>query len=200
MPKLLHGRWASDVTIVDAFAGSGRYRDGLDGSAVMIAKLFREHQFHDRFRSLDFVTLEKDPRRVVLLNERITELPDDPLFLHSPQPPGEFENEWRRIMTEHAPEGRPTLWILDPWGFQIPWTGVSACAARRKNEVVVTFSTLSTWAAREGFMESHVRTALGILFDEARVIRVHPVASRTPWPTESQIQVFDVLTKSAGDN
>jgi hypothetical protein len=43
------------------------------------------------------------------------------------------------VLERHAPPGRATLWIIDPWGLKsIPWSAVSACAARKKNEVIVT--------------------------------------------------------------
>jgi three-Cys-motif partner protein len=52
MPRILQGRWSGDATVVEAFAGSGRYSDGLDGSPVMIANAYRQHRFHERFHKL----------------------------------------------------------------------------------------------------------------------------------------------------
>lgn len=63
MGKVLQGRWAKPGTIIDGFAGSGMYSDGLDGSAIMIAKLFREHVCRPNFQPLTYVTNDLDPKR-----------------------------------------------------------------------------------------------------------------------------------------
>jgi three-Cys-motif partner protein len=40
------------ATIVDAFAGPGVYEDGPDGSPILIAKAFLEHNAYRRFGNL----------------------------------------------------------------------------------------------------------------------------------------------------
>ena len=139
MPRILQGRWSGDATVVEAFAGSGRYSDGLDGSPVMIAKAYRQHRFHDRFHKLSLVTIDKDVRRVAVLTERMAALPEDGKFTHASQEPGPYSNQLPDVLERYAPQGTPTLWIIDPWGLKdIPWRDVSACAARKKNEVIIT--------------------------------------------------------------
>lgn len=139
MPRVLQGKYSGDATIVEGFAGSGRYSDGLDGSPIMIAKSFREHRFHDRFHKLVLATVEKDARRVSALGGRIDALPENAQFIHAPQEPGPFCRHRQRLLEQYAPLGRATLWIIDPWGLKdISWADVSACAARKKNEVIVT--------------------------------------------------------------
>lgn len=139
MPRILQGRWSGDATVVEAFAGSGRYSDGLDGSPVMIAKAYRQHRFHDRFNKLDLVTIDKDVRRVAVLTQRMAGLPEDAKVIHAPQEPGPFGERLPLVLEQHAPQGKATLWIIDPWGLKdIPWPDVSACAARKKNEVIIS--------------------------------------------------------------
>jgi three-Cys-motif partner protein len=139
MPRILQGRWSGEATVVEAFAGSGQYSDGLDGSPVMIAKAYRQHRFHERFHKLDFVTIDKDERRVTVLTERMAALPEDKKFIHAPQEPGPYSERLAFVLEHNAPQGKPTLWIIDPWGLKdIAWRDVSACATRKKNEVIVT--------------------------------------------------------------
>ncbi|SKG68428.1 Uncharacterised protein [Mycobacteroides abscessus subsp. bolletii] len=139
MGRVLQGKWAADATIVEGFSGSGRYIDGLDGSAVMIAKLYREHILSERFRSLTFVTNDLDPARTQALNTRLDALPAEPRLQHVSLEPSMFESIVAPVQKAHAAAGRRTLWIIDPFGLkQIPWTTVDQCVRRPKNDAIIT--------------------------------------------------------------
>ena len=137
MGKVLQQRWPA--TIVEPFSGSGMYSDGVEGSAIVIARLYREHKCRPRFQALTAVTNDADARRTAKLNERISALPADSAYLHRPLEPAYFTDIIDPVIRDHAPDGRSTLWIIDPHGLKaIPWTAVSKCVSRIRNEAIVT--------------------------------------------------------------
>jgi three-Cys-motif partner protein len=139
MGKILQGRFGADATLVEGFSGSGKYSDGPDGSALMIAKLYRDHIHSQNFRSLKFVTNDLDPRRTEALNQRLSALPAEPRVEHISLAPSTFESIVDPVRETHSPAGRQTLWIVDPFGLkQIPWAVVAKTALRPKNDVIVT--------------------------------------------------------------
>lgn len=140
MGKVLQGRWAKPGTIIDGFAGSGMYSDGLDGSAIMIAKLFREHVCRPNFQPLTYVTNDLDPKRCDALDGRMKTLTADDRIHHVPVGPKKFEDIVGEVRWRHAPQGTQTLWIIDPYGLkQIPWSIVSELVKLPKNDAVITF-------------------------------------------------------------
>ena len=140
MGRVLQGRWAKPGTIIDGFAGSGMYSDGLDGSAIMIAKLFREHLCRPNFQPLTYVTNDLDPRRCDALGGRMKALPVDDRIHHVPVGPKKFEDIVTEVRKHHAPPGTQTLWIIDPYGLkQIPWSIVAEIVKVPKNDAVITF-------------------------------------------------------------
>ena len=140
MGKVLQGRWAKPGTIIDGFAGSGMYSDGLDGSAIMIAKLFRDHLCRPNFQPLTYVTNDLDPRRCDALDRRMKALPADDRIHHIPVGPKKFEDIVAEVRKQHAPPGTQTMWIIDPYGLkQIPWSTVSEIVKVPKNDAVITF-------------------------------------------------------------
>ncbi|MGB3355489.1 MAG: three-Cys-motif partner protein TcmP [Mycobacterium sp.] len=139
MPRVLQGKWGSAATVVEGFSGSGKYSDGPDGSALMIAKLYRDHIHSANFHPLKFVTNDLDPRRTAALNTRLAALPSDARFEHIPLEPATFESIVDPVQASDSPSGRRTLWIVDPFGLkQIPWKAVASCATRLKNDVLIT--------------------------------------------------------------
>ncbi|UXA15794.1 three-Cys-motif partner protein TcmP (plasmid) [Mycobacterium sp. SMC-8] len=139
MGKVLQGRWAKPATIIDGFAGSGMYSDGLDGSAIMIAKLYRDHICRPNFQPLTHVTNDLDQRRTEALDERMKALPADDRISHVSLGPKKFEDVAGEVRQKHAPPGKQTLWIIDPYGLkQIPWSVVSEVVKLRKNDAVIT--------------------------------------------------------------
>jgi three-Cys-motif partner protein len=139
MGKVLQGRYGKPGTVVDGFAGSGAYSDGLDGSAIMVAKLYREHIHRPNFHALIHVTNDLDPRRCEALAERMGALPPDQQIRHEPVGPQKFEDIVDVVRQQHAPPGRQTLWTIDPYGLkQIPWTVIDKILCVRKNDAVIT--------------------------------------------------------------
>jgi three-Cys-motif partner protein len=139
MGRILQGRYGADATLVEGFSGSGKYSDGPDGSALMIAKLYRDHIHNPNFHSLKFVSNDLDARRTTALNHRLSELPKDTRFEHTSLEPSTFESVVGPVLATHSPAGRQTLWIIDPFGLkQIPWTAVAQTAQRPKNDVIIT--------------------------------------------------------------
>jgi three-Cys-motif partner protein len=139
MGKILQGKYAKPGTVVDGFAGSGMYSDGLDGSAIMIARLYREHICRPNLEPLTYVTNDLDPRRCEALDGRMKALPADDRISHVSVGPKKFEDIVGEVRQKHAPAGRQTLWIIDPYGLkQIPWSIVSEIVKLPKNDAVIT--------------------------------------------------------------
>lgn len=140
MGKVLQGKWAKPGTIIDGFAGSGMYSDGLDGSAIMIAKLYREHVCRPNFQPLTLVTNDLDSRRCEALDARMRSLPADGRITHVPVGPKPFEEIVGDVRQKHITPGHKALWIIDPFGLnQIPWSIISEIVKLPKNDAVITF-------------------------------------------------------------
>ncbi|AXQ62874.1 methyltransferase [Gordonia phage Angelique] len=137
MGKVLQQKWPA--TIVEPFSGSGMYSDGVEGSAMVIARLYREHKCRPNFQALTAVTNDADSRRTAKVNQRLAALPPDDGYIHQPLEPSYFHDIVDDVIRHHAPAGRQTLWIIDPHGLkQIPWSAVRKCASRERNEVIIT--------------------------------------------------------------
>lgn len=128
--------------VVDAFAGPGEYRDGPDGSPIVIAKTFLEHSANSMFNQLRLVCLEKRADRREHLVNRFATLPKTPKLTFLPMDCGEAAESFALLdATAHAGATEvPTLWILDPFDLAgVPFDRVRACLARPRDEVLVTW-------------------------------------------------------------
>jgi three-Cys-motif partner protein len=64
--------------VVDAFAGPGVYKDGLDGSSIVIANTFLNHSRRERFGVMRLLCAEKRQDRRDHLEILINQLPRVP--------------------------------------------------------------------------------------------------------------------------
>lgn len=129
-------------TVVDAFAGPGQYRDGPDGSPIVIAKTYLEHTANARFNRLQLICLEKRVDRREHLLTRIATLPMTPKLKWIPMDCGEAAASFSILdKVAHAEATEvPTLWILDPFDLAgVPFDLVQACLRRPRDEVLVTW-------------------------------------------------------------
>lgn len=142
MPKILQK--FPQATIVDAFAGPGIYEDGPPGSPVVIAKTFLEHAAYLRFSTLNVVCLEERPDRVEELRRQVALIPASPKLRITIMEPGVFLEQQSSLATlAHGRDSRrPTLWLLDPFKpSTVPFSAVRQCAARPRDEVLLTLFT-----------------------------------------------------------
>ena len=186
MAKVLQGKWSKGATIVEPFSGSGQYACGLDGSSVMIAKLYRDHIARKNFSPLVAVTNDLNSQRCDRLNERLAALPPDPQFIHHPVGPERFDQIVEPVSANQAKPGTQVLWLIDPHGLkQIPWKSVKNCAKRKKNDVIVTLMVDDMHRARfNPFMVDTLDTVYG---DSSWSSLPEPTSSR-----ESKQQLVDL--------
>jgi three-Cys-motif partner protein len=130
------------ATIIDAFAGPGVYKDGLDGSPVVIAKGFLEHARLERFKSLAVLCAEKRKDRRDHLESLLNGISRPPKLDLKVLQAGEalaLHTQLDAIAHQHGPS-IPTLWILDPFDWAgVPFDLVKACLRRPRDEVLVTW-------------------------------------------------------------
>lgn len=132
----------NQTAIVDAFAGPGEYKDGPDGSSLVIAKTFLEHSRRDRFNSLRLVCSEKRQDRRDHLNGLLAALPRTPRFIPWVLSAGTAVDRFDELnAVAHAGDsGVPTLWILDPFDINgLPFELVRRCLGQPRDEVLITW-------------------------------------------------------------
>jgi three-Cys-motif partner protein len=129
-------------SIVDAFAGPGRYSDGPDGSPIIIAKTYLEHSSQANFNTLNLICLEERQDRYDHLRSCLSQLPPLPR-LRTQALYGRAADSLDRLTAAARPPGSPdapVLWILDPFGYgDVPFELVRACLSRPRAEVLVTW-------------------------------------------------------------
>src|SRR5450755_2159772 len=128
--------------IVDAFAGPGAYRDGPDGSPVVIEQTFLEHSGLQRFNQLRLICQEKRTDRCDELATRLAVLPKARRLEIQVPPAGELQDRFAVLRSAaHGSDQRtPVLWILDPFDYSsVPFGLVRACLASPRDEVLVTW-------------------------------------------------------------
>jgi len=109
------------LLMVDGFAGPGVYKDGEDGSPLIMLKALTGHKAFDSFGNFDFLFLfiEQDERRVERLKAEINKLRPLPSNVKLRIECGPFETEFTKVLDEIAP-GRvlvPTFAFIDPFGY-----------------------------------------------------------------------------------
>lgn len=130
------------ATIVDAYAGAGRYTDGKDGSPVLFAKTLLEHSGLDGFvGKLELVTVELMPARVALLADRLRGLPTHPKLQTTAPIEGDFQDVYPDLSARLAKKGGPVLWVLDPYDWaNMPFELVEqVLTGGKRDEALLTF-------------------------------------------------------------
>jgi three-Cys-motif partner protein len=134
-------RTFESASIVDAFAGPGQYRDGPDGSPVVIAKAFLEHSARADFNHLHLICREKRADRRNHLQELVNQLPATPKLRVTVLPSGQGDSfEELAAVARPAKPALPVLWIIDPFNPSgAPFELVRASLNRPRDEVLVTW-------------------------------------------------------------
>ncbi|MFF7928425.1 three-Cys-motif partner protein TcmP [Streptomyces mirabilis] len=141
------------VTLLDAFAGPGRYQDGEPGSPVFILDRLLRHDAVDRMhlspRRVHLVFIEKDrARHEHLLSELhayFGPLKDLPVRVEVRR--GEAGRDSLSVLDELGAWGNPILGIFDSWGsVNVPLHVMKRIAHNRSSEVITTFGP--NWFSR----------------------------------------------------
>ena len=170
------------ATIVDAFAGPGRYSDGPDGSPLVIAKAYLNHSGRQRFRALRLICNEARADRNEALARRLVALPPDPRLEASViTPASTFEAAVSVAEPRAHPRGDalPTLWLLDPFDIKsVPFDLVTRCLKGARDEILLTwfadeiyrFCEVSSFqvALTAHYGGDHWRQALGVSGEHQR--------------------------------
>lgn len=145
------------VTLLDAFAGPGRYEDGEPGSPVFILDRLLNHDAVDRMHlspeRVHLVFIEKDrARHAHLLAELAAHfgpLGDLPVRVEVRR--GEAGRDSLAVLDELGSWGNPILGIFDSWGnVNVSLDVMRRIARNRSSEVITTFGP-NWFSRREGF-------------------------------------------------
>jgi three-Cys-motif partner protein len=141
------------VTLLDAFAGPGRYENGEPGSPVLILDRLLHHTAVDRMnlspRRVHLVFIEKDRARhehlLAELTDRFGKLAALPVRVEVRR--GDAGRDSLPVLTELGAWGNPILGIFDSWGsVNVPLEVTRRIARNRSSEVITTFGP--NWFSR----------------------------------------------------
>ncbi|HET6354878.1 three-Cys-motif partner protein TcmP [Streptomyces sp.] len=141
------------VTLLDAFAGPGRYLDGEPGSPVFILDRLLNHTAVERMnlsrQRVTLVFIEKDKARhahlLAELTDRFGPLADLPVRVEVHH--GEAGRDSAALLTKLGAWNHPILGIFDSWGsVNVPLDLMGRIARNRSSEVITTFGP--NWFSR----------------------------------------------------
>ncbi|MGX9923547.1 three-Cys-motif partner protein TcmP [Streptomyces sp. NPDC002248] len=141
------------VTLLDAFAGPGRYEGGEPGSPVFILDRLLHHGAVERMNlsrsRVHLVFIERDRARhehlLAELNTVFGPLEDLPVRVEVRR--GEAGKDSLPVLTELGAWGNPILGIFDSWGsVNVPLEVMRRIARNRSSEVITTFGP--NWFSR----------------------------------------------------
>ncbi|MFD8670719.1 three-Cys-motif partner protein TcmP [Streptomyces microflavus] len=141
------------VTLLDAFAGPGRYEGGEPGSPVFILDRLLNHHAAQRMNlsrtRVHLVFIERDPARYEhLVSELVAvfgPLQDLPVRVEVRR--GDAGKDSLPVLTELGAWGNPILGIFDSWGsVNVPLEVMARIARNRSSEVITTFGP--NWFSR----------------------------------------------------
>ncbi|MEU2287886.1 three-Cys-motif partner protein TcmP [Streptomyces sp. NPDC013178] len=142
------------VTLLDAFAGPGRYLGGEEGSPVFILRKLLNHTAVDRMnlsrQRVRLIFIEKErPRYEHLCAELVRCFgPLEDLPVHVEVHNGEAGQDSGELLTKLDAWGHPILGIFDSWGnINVPLSLMSRIAHNPSSEVITTFGP--NWFSRE---------------------------------------------------
>ncbi|MFC7795724.1 three-Cys-motif partner protein TcmP [Streptomyces cinereoruber] len=141
------------VTLLDAFAGPGRYEGNEPGSPVFIIDRLLNHKAVERMhlsqKRVHLIFIEKDRARYEHLLEELESqfgaLADLPVKVVVRR--GEAGHDSLPLLTELGAWGNPILGIFDSWGsVNVPLEVMRRIARNKSSEVITTFGP--NWFSR----------------------------------------------------
>ncbi|MGW0930952.1 three-Cys-motif partner protein TcmP [Streptomyces sp. NPDC002644] len=153
------------VTLLDAFAGPGRYEGGEPGSPVFILDRLLHHTAVDRMHlspsRVHLVFIEKDRARhehlLSELTDRFGKLSDLPVHVEVRR--GEAGRDSLPVLTELGAWGHPILGIFDSWGsVNVPLEVMRQIARNPSSEVITTFGP--NWFSRREELNADILDAV----------------------------------------
>ncbi|MEU1516236.1 three-Cys-motif partner protein TcmP [Streptomyces sp. NPDC005811] len=153
------------VTLLDAFAGPGRYEGGEPGSPVFILDRLLNHTAVDRMRlspgRVHLIFIEKDRARhehlLSELTDRFGKLSSLPVRVEVRR--GQAGQDSVPVLTELGAWGHPILGIFDSWGsVNVPLEVTRRIARNRSSEVITTFGP--NWFSRREELNADILDAV----------------------------------------
>ena len=128
------GRWFKKAYYIDAFAGTGAYGTGEEGSPVIAARILMEEQKRSSAQ-FGILCIEKDRRNRAILEESLSEFEGS---LEVKIFPGEFGTEVDKVLSKV--ENLPAFFFIDPAGFSgMPLSKIRDILVLPHKEVLINF-------------------------------------------------------------
>lgn len=105
------------LTIVDAFAGRGRYVSGEPGSPLIFRELAEQSLTSRHADQVDLYLIEANPANHDALAAEVTQLPLVGGLSGKLLPRAEFAALSERLLADLSANPRPSFWFIDPFGF-----------------------------------------------------------------------------------
>jgi three-Cys-motif partner protein len=154
-------KWNGRVIYIDGFAGPGKYRQGEDGSPVVVLKAARDHTYAVK-AELVCIFIENDHDRYEHLKKVLEELsPSLPSHIKWRAVEGTFDGHLGRILQlleKQAKNIAPSLVFIDPFGFShTPFTTISKILKNSRGEVLINlmYEEVNRFLANEQHAENY---------------------------------------------
>lgn len=169
------GRWASSYSnrllYVDGFAGTGRYKDGTEGSPLIAMRSIAA-QSPPPSVPVEMIFIEKDPQFHAQLVSNIEEVWEElsrtglGKLTHPQVIKDEWERRFSKILTQHKEEGRPlgpAFFFLDQFGYSaVPMKHVRDICKYERCDVLLNLNyNQLTHYLRDPNKHESVRAAFG---------------------------------------
>lgn len=199
-------RQNSRVVFIDGFAGPGRYKNGEDGSPVIVLRAACEHTFNFRCE-LCFIFVEEDRNRHEHLETTLKrEFPNLSSKITFEVIRGTFDEHLRNTFETikgQTQNASPTFVFVDPFGFaKTPFETIQAILKNPKCEVLVNFMyeevnrflCLGAHAAKYDklFGTPDWRSVIDISSPETRRQRIHDIYLRQLKTAANYVKSFEM--------
>jgi len=136
-------RWNERVIYIDGFSGPGRYRNGEDGSPIVVLKAARDHTFQGHME-LVCIFVEDDIKRCDhlrnVLDDEFSSLPGR---IKWSVIQGKFDQQLTKTFSVYDSQAKsvaPSLVFIDPFGFShTPFQTIKQILQRSRCEVLINF-------------------------------------------------------------
>ena len=150
----------SELVLVDAFAGKGRYLGGQPGSPLLLRQIAGQVAADKRVDAVELFYIEPNAINHAELTAELSGEPPPAGVSEKPVARVEFERAAPRILELLG--SRPAFWFIDPFGFSgLPLTLIEQILARPRSEVFITF--MSRDMNRFLDVQQHRRASMQIL-------------------------------------
>ena len=131
--------YRAHLTIVDAFAGRGRYTTDDPGSPLLLRDIAGRVITDDRVDNVDLIYIENDPDNCAALADELREAGSVSGVIESGPYRDTFEKVAPRVIELLRSTGNASFWFIDPFGYAgVPLDLVQHILHLRRAEVFIT--------------------------------------------------------------